>query len=120
MLQSLDTLIAFVVIILVASLVVTILVQMLSAAFALRGKNLGNALALTFQSIHPDIGKNAYALAERILSDPRVSDSLIPTKKVGNHTSPTQKGPWWLISPFNGLQLANAIRPNEIYDLLKK
>jgi hypothetical protein len=54
MLQSLDTLIAFVIILLAASLLVTILVQMLSAAFALRGKNLGNALALTFQSINPN------------------------------------------------------------------
>ena len=71
MLQSIDTLIGFVVIVLAASLLVTILVQMLSAAFALRGKNLGNALALTFQTIDPDIGKKAYALAERILSDPR-------------------------------------------------
>ena len=55
MLQSIDTLIGFVVILLAASLLVTILVQMLSAAFALRGKNLGNALALTFQSIDPKL-----------------------------------------------------------------
>jgi len=120
MLQSLDTLIAFVVILLSASLLVTILVQMLSSAFALRGKNLGNALALTFQSIHPDIGTDAYALAERILSDPRLSDSTITIKTVGEHTAPTQKSPWSWWSPFNGMHLAKDIRPGEIYDLLKK
>jgi hypothetical protein len=120
MLQSLDTLIAFVVILLSASLLVTILVQMLSSAFALRGKNLGNALALTFQSIHPDIGANAYALAERILSDPRLSDSTMTIKTVGEHTTPDQKTPWSWWSLFNGLHLAKDIRPGEIYDLLKK
>ncbi|MFZ1218486.1 MAG: hypothetical protein WAO00_04295, partial [Chthoniobacterales bacterium] len=120
MLQSLDTLIAFVVILLSASLLVTILVQMLSSAFALRGKNLGNALALTFQSIHPEIGADAYALAERVLSDPRLSDSAITTKTVGEHTTPDQKSPWSWWSPFNGMHLAKDIRPGEIYDLLKK
>jgi hypothetical protein len=120
MLQSLDTLIAFVVILLTTSLLVTILVQMLSSAFALRGKNLGNALALTFQSIHPDIGKDAYALAERILGDPRLSDSTTTRKKIGEHAIPDQMAPWSWWSPFNGLHLASAIRPEEIYNLLKQ
>src|SRR5215471_16941041 len=120
MLQSLDTLISFVVILLVASLIVTILVQILSAAFALRGKNLGNALALTFQSIDRKIGKDAYALAERILSDPRLSHSTITRKRLDRPLTASQRYPWSWWSPFNGLQLASAIRPNEIYDLLKK
>jgi len=120
MLQSLDTLIGFVVILLAASLLVTILVQMLSAAFALRGKNLGNALALTFQSIDPSIGKKAYALAERILSDPRFSDSTITRKRLDLPPTASQRWPWSWWSPFNGLQLASAIRSEEIYDLLKK
>ena len=120
MLQSLDTLISFVVILLVASLIVTILVQILSAAFALRGKNLGNALALTFQSIDRKIGKNAYALAERILSDPRLTHSTITKKRLDRPLTASQRCPWSWWSPFNGLQLASAIRSNEIYDLLKK
>ena len=120
MLQSIDTLIAFVVIVLAASLLVTILVQMLSAAFALRGKNLGNALALTFQTIYPDIGKKAYALAERILSDPRLSDSSITRKRLDWSAPANQLRPWSWWSLFNGLQAASAIRPQEIYDLLKK
>jgi transposase-like protein len=120
MLQSIDTLIGFVVIVLAASLLVTILVQMLSAAFALRGKNLGNALALTFQTIDPDIDKKAYALAERILSDPRLSDSSITMKRLDWSPPANQLRPWSWWSLFNGLQLASAIRPEEIYDLLKK
>jgi hypothetical protein len=120
MLQSLDTLITFVVILLAASLLVTILVQMLSAAFALRGKNLGNALALTFQSIDSEIGEKAYALAERILSDPRLSHSTITRKRLDRPPTASQRLPWSWWSPFNGLQLTSAIRPQEIYDLLKK
>ena len=69
MLQSIDTVIAFVVIMTVTSLFVTILVQMFSAALSLRGKNLANALALTFQTIAPSLDRQAHALAARILSE---------------------------------------------------
>jgi len=119
MLQALDTLIAFIVILLIASLLVTILVQMLSAAFALRGKNLGNALALTFQSIDPNMSKESYALAERILSDPRLSHSTITRKRLDRPPPANQRYPWSWWSLFNGLQLTSAIRPKEIYNLLK-
>src|SRR5215472_11473477 len=110
MLQSIDTLIAFVVIVLAASLLVTIMVQMLSAAFALRGKNLGNAVALTFQSIDATITQRAYALAERILSDPRLSDSTITRKRLDQPPIASQRLPWSWWSLFNGLQLTSAIR----------
>jgi hypothetical protein len=120
MLQSLDTLIAFVVILLTTSLLVTILVQMLSSAFALRGKNLGNALALTFQSIDPTIGANAYKLAERVLADPRLSDSLFANKKAGKTVNPNQDAPWGWWSLGKGWQLAGDIRPDEIHQLLTK
>ena len=120
MLQSLDTLIAFVVILLTTSLLVTILVQMLSSAFALRGKNLGNALALTFQSIDPTIGADAYKLAERILADPRLSDSLFANKKAGKTVNPNQDAPWGWWSLGKGWQLAGDIRPDEIFELLNK
>ncbi len=118
MLQSLDSLIAFVVVLLTTSLIVTILVQMLSAAFALRGKNLGNALALTFQNIHPPIGAKAYKLAARILSDPRLSDSTFARKDKGKPTDSSQTGPWGWWNILKGWQLATAIRPEEIHDLL--
>jgi hypothetical protein len=49
MLNTIDTVIAFAVIMTVLSLLITIVVQMVSSAFSLRGKNLANALALTFK-----------------------------------------------------------------------
>jgi hypothetical protein len=76
MLSSLDTVIAFAVIMTVLSLLITIVVQMVSAAFSLRGKNLANALALTFQTIDPNIKEHAHSLAAQILRDPIFSDSL--------------------------------------------
>jgi hypothetical protein len=76
MLSTLDTVIAFAVIMTVLSLLITIIVQMVSAAFSLRGKNLANALALTFQTIDPNIGEHAHSLAAQILRDPILSDSI--------------------------------------------
>jgi hypothetical protein len=55
---------------------ITIIVQIVSAAFSLRGKNLANALALTFQTIDPSIGEYAHSLAAQILRDPIFSDSV--------------------------------------------
>ena len=76
MLDTLDTVIAFAVIMTVLSLLITLVVQMVSATLSLRGKNLANALALTFQTIDPTIGKYAHSLAAQILRDPIFSDSL--------------------------------------------
>ena len=76
MLNTLDTVIAFAVIMTVLSLLITLVVLMASAALSLRGKNLANALALTFQTIDPSIGKYAHSLAAQILRDPIFSDSL--------------------------------------------
>src|SRR5437899_652827 len=76
MLNTIDTVIAFAVIMTVLSLLITIAVQMVSAALSLRGKNLANALALTFQTIDPSIGKYAHSLAAQILRDPIFSDSV--------------------------------------------
>src|SRR5215467_4954075 len=76
MLNTLDTVIAFAVIMTVLSLLITIVVQMVSTTFSLRGKNLANALALTFQTIDPTLGEYAHSLAAQILRDPIFSDSL--------------------------------------------
>lgn len=81
MLASLDIVIAFAVIMTVLSLLITILVQMVSAGLALRGKNLANALSLTFQTIDPKLGEHAYMLAAKILRDPVFSDSLFAPKQ---------------------------------------
>src|SRR6266511_4397364 len=76
MLNTIDIAIAFAVIMTVLSLLITIVVQMVSTAFSLRGKNLANALALTFQTVDPTIGGHAYSLAAQILRDPIFSDSV--------------------------------------------
>jgi len=76
MLNTLDTVIAFAVIMTVLSLLITIVVQMASAALSLRGKNLANALALTFQTIDPKLQKQAHSLTAQILRDPIFSDSI--------------------------------------------
>lgn len=94
MLQSLDTVIGFVVIMTITSLFVTIVVQMCSAALSLRGKNLANALALTFQTIEPSLGKKAHQLAARVLCDPLLSDSTRTIKNRNSGTPPEQEAPW--------------------------
>ncbi len=170
MLNTLDTVIAFAVIMTVLSLLITLVVQMVSAALSLRGKNLANALALTFQTIDPTIGKYAHSLAAQILRDPIFSDSLWQKKNrsldenaqkfiaaqrklrdatlrrlddparadaISKATAevndakaavtipnviPNRETPWgfWAI-PWGGpMQIATAIRPDEIYRVLQE
>jgi hypothetical protein len=141
MLNTLDILIAFAVIMTVLSLIITILVQMVSAALALRGKNLANALSLTFQTIDPHIGEQAHSLAAQILRDPIFSDSIWRKKSRGNaltqavsfwsrllrrptkqpgEVKPNREKPWSFWSwPFgSATHLGSAIRPGEIYRIL--
>ena len=169
MLNTIDTVIAFAVIMTVLSLLITIVVQMVSAAFSLRGKNLANALALTFQTIDPNIGEHAHSLAAQILRDPIFSDSMwrrkdrpildaaaqkfitaqrklrdaqlrraddpnrdsaiskarteVDVAKQGltiPKVKPNRQKPWgfWTLPWGSALQIANAIRPGEIYRVL--
>jgi hypothetical protein len=169
MLNTIDTVIAFAVIMTVLSLLITIAVQMVSAAFSLRGKNLANALALTFQTIDPNIGQHAHSLAAQILRDPIFSDSMwrrkerpilneaaqkfitaqrklrdaqlrraddpnrdsaiskarteVDAAKQGltiPEVKPNREKPWgfWTLPWGSALQIANAIRPGEIYRVL--
>jgi len=170
MLNTIDTVIAFAVIMTVLSLLITIIVQMISAAFSLRGKNLANALALTFQTIDPNIGQHAHSLAAQILRDPIFSDSMwrrkerpildeaaqkfitaqrklrdtklrraddpnrewaisqatteVEAAKQGltiPEVKPNREKPWgfWTLPWGSALQIANAIRPGEIYRVLQ-
>jgi hypothetical protein len=120
MLQSLDTVIAFVVIMTIASLFVTILVQMSSAALSLRGKNLANALALTFQTIDPLLAEKAHQLAARILSDPLISDSTRTQKDKNPSSAVDRTRPWHFTDITCATHLAKAVRPEEVYAALKK
>lgn len=121
MFHSLDTLISFIVIMTVTSLFVTILVQMFSAALSLRGKNLANALALTFQTVDPNLGEQAHMLAARILSDPLLSDSTRTDKtKNAASKSASREGPWHFTDVFGATRLASAVRPEEVYAALER
>ncbi|MFL6593967.1 MAG: hypothetical protein ACJ8HQ_00870 [Chthoniobacterales bacterium] len=121
MLQSLDTAIAFVVIMTVASLFVTVIVQMCSAALSLRGKNLANALALSFQRIDPRLRGEAHQLAARILSDPLLSDSTRTVKDIHAAMSVVERcKPWHFTDVLCATQLASAVRPEEVYLALQR
>ncbi|MBE2284431.1 MAG: hypothetical protein IAE77_13320 [Prosthecobacter sp.] len=90
MLESLDTLIAFVVIISVASLVVTVVVQTLSALFTLRGRQLARGLQNAGNTFFPAASKE---LAHALLTEP----NFIRLNR-----------------------LASAVRPDEIHERLQK
>src|SRR5262249_7456105 len=103
MLDSLDTLISFVLIMLVVSLVITIAVQMTSAVLNLRGLNLLNGLSSTFAAIAPDLKQNTKDLARLILKGPILSDSFLPNWPVIS---------WWRHS--------SAIRTDEVFDAIHR
>lgn len=78
MLEKLDTLIAFVVVMLGVSLIITILTQIVSTALGLRGSNLLWGLETLFQELAPGLeaaGIMPGTLARQILQDPLISDS---------------------------------------------
>jgi hypothetical protein len=103
MLDSLDTLVAFVLIMLVVSLLITIAVQMVSAALNLRGLNLAQGLKRTFTVIDPESDQNAKDLANFILKGRFLSDSFLPD--------------WGIFKPWRH---ATAIRPEEIFDAIQR
>ena len=98
MLDSLDTLIAFVTIMLVVSMLITIAVQMLAAALNLRGINLAKGLTNTFNTIMPGFEGRAQGFADRILSGRLLSDTSAR----------------WLG------RRATAVRPDEVFDSIHR
>src|SRR6266480_1923713 len=103
MLDSLDTLIAFVLIMLVVSLLITILVQMSSAALNLRGVNLAQGLKRTFGVIDPKSEEHAKQLANYILKGRYLSDSFLPDWPIFR---------WW--------RHAEAVRSREVFDAIQR
>jgi len=108
MLDSLDTLIAFVLIMLVVSLLITIAVQMVASALNLRGLNLAQGLKRTFAVIVPtsidaESEQNAKKLANFVLKGGFLSDSFLPN--------------WWILKPWRH---AAAIRPEEVFDAIHR
>lgn len=123
MLQSLDSLIAFVTIMTICSMFVLIVVQMIASALSLRGKNMANALALTFQTLAPSLEGDAHKLAQKILSDPIFSDSMLKTKNkpATDAAADASQGSEWKLGNISrsAMHLASDIRPGEVYAALK-
>jgi len=113
MLAYLDTFIGFAVVMLGASLLITILTQMVSALLSHRGANLKWGLTTLFQHVPncPAINKLEVAekLAKDVLSHPLISDSVFSVKL------PIPIPPW-LADRF---RLATAIHPDELVAILK-
>ena len=108
MLDSLDTLIAFVLIMLVVSLLITIAVQAAAAMLNLHGLNLAQGLKRTFavivpESADPKSDQNAKNLANYILKGRFLSDSFLPA---------------WGVFKF--WRHSSAIRPSEVFDAVHR
>jgi hypothetical protein len=103
MLDSLDTLIAFVLIMLVVSLLITIAVQLVASLLNLRGLNLAYGLKRTFTVIVPNTDENAKKLVNFILKGQFFSDSFLPD--------------WKFFKPWRH---ATAIRPEEVFDAIQR
>lgn len=111
MLDSLDTLIALCVILAAASMLVTLVVQMLSALFSLRGKQLAEGLSHVLQGISPATDEQIRRLVNQLLTDPH----LTGTNGLAQGTKHS------LFTLFSGARkLIKAVRPEDIYASLKK
>jgi hypothetical protein len=75
MLPQLDIAIAIVVVLLAVSMLVTIIVQMISALLNLRGTHLRSALVVLLRSMDPALDARAGEIADAVLTHPLVSDS---------------------------------------------
>jgi hypothetical protein len=75
-LEYLDTIIAFIVILLGVSLLITILNQMISALLGYRGTNLLWGIQTVLSTVEPNLATKAKQLATEILRQPIISDSI--------------------------------------------
>jgi hypothetical protein len=115
MLKQLDTLIGFAVVMLVVSLLITIVTQMVSAFLGLRGKNLTDALRLLIFKIDPNVTPaDAQALVKHVLTHCALSGSAMSMVPTLLDRVPVLS---WLRRKW---KTATAIRPDELYDLLKE
>src|SRR6185369_16455765 len=114
MLKQLDTLIGFAVVMLVVSLLITIVTQMVSSLLGLRGKNLADALEVMMVKIAPVIPNDQVKqLVREILTHPVISGSTMSMVTRRWDRVPILS---WLRQRW---KMASAIRPDELYDILK-
>jgi hypothetical protein len=130
MLESLDTLIAFVLIMSVVSLLVTILVHIVGTSLNLRGQNLARGLSEAFQTVAPNAfpiagakenggsGKPAPATSEAKAGESQKGASRNPAQSFAEYLLQSSKlsdhAFRWSWLP----KTATAVRPQEIFDTL--
>ena len=108
MLAYLDTFIGFAVVMLGASLLITVLTQMVSALFSHRGANLRWGLETMFKNLPNsplmNTATHAEMIAKDVLTHPLISDSIFSLK------------PQWLA---DRIRLATAVHPDELFAILR-
>jgi hypothetical protein len=118
MLTQLDTLIGFVVVMSIVSLLIMVGTQAVSSFLGLRGKNLADALEVLFHKIEPEIdASGCRQLIDDVLTSPVISDSMLRVRKA--------EGFFTKVLPFarklrHGWMRATAIRPDELFEMLVK
>lgn len=103
MLGQLDTFIAFVVVILAVSLLITMLNQAVVAVASMRGLHLRSGIETLLAQVAPELKPHLREIANEVLHHPLISDSAF-------HSS----------DRFKLWQLATAIRVDEFKDILKR
>lgn len=117
MLQYLDTIIAFTVIMLGVSLLITILTQMISALLGYRGTNLLWGLKTLLGTVEPQLEVKADTLARNILESPIISDSIFShLKNVPLIGKLTQR--WRFASTITAEELAGRLK--DLADSMQK
>jgi hypothetical protein len=120
MLSYLDTAIGFAVVMLGVSLLITILTQMVSALVNHRGGNLLWGITTLFANIdparYPNLTAQSDSIARLVLTHRLVSDSWFSNNRVAMRIA--AKFPV-LGKLFSRFQIASAIRPNELTDILR-
>jgi hypothetical protein len=109
MLERLDTVIAFAVMMLGISLLITVLVQMVGTFFGLRGTNLRWGLIQLISTVHPPLAGEAQNIANRVLRHPIISDSTM--SRFNNFLSKVPIANRWT--------LATTIRVDELIGILR-
>ena len=110
MLERLDTVIAFSVVMLGVSLLITVLVQMMATFLSLRGTNLRWGLIQLITTVHPDVAAQADNVVNRVLRHPLISDSAMSrfNRLLGR------------LPIANRWTLASTIRLDELIGILRK
>ena len=110
MFGQLDTFIAFAVVILGVSMLITVLNQMVTALLGLRGANLRWGIETLLEQVDAGLARDARAISDRVLQHPLISDST---------WSKTQH--WPVVGPLvSRWRLASAVKVGELVNVLRK